>query len=81
MITASAPIQTDVLLFFKVALGVNILEVYGQTEMLGPATCTGLSEKKGGHVGGVLPSLKVRTKDLPEMGYTHKDSEGVRGEL
>ena len=49
--------------------------------MLGPATVTSVSEKSGGHVGGIMPSLKARTKDLPEMGYTSTDEVGVRGEL
>lgn len=29
MITASAPISPEVLTFFKISLGINILEVYG----------------------------------------------------
>ena len=49
--------------------------------MLGPATVTSINERTGGHVGGIVPSLKARTKDLPEMGYTSRDLEGVRGEL
>lgn len=81
MITASAPIAPDVLEFFKIALGVNVFECYGQTETLGPATSTSLTEKKGGHVGGVMPTLKCRTKDIPEMNYFSTDKEGCRGEL
>ena len=81
MITASAPISIEVLTFFKISLGINVTEVYGQTEVLGPATATSDKETVGGHVGGVVPSLKVRTKDLPEMGYTSNDEQGCRGEL
>lgn len=81
MITASAPIAPDVLQFFKIALGVNIFEVYGQTETLGPACSTSLTENKGGHVGGCVPTLRCRTKDIPEMNYYSTDKEGARGEL
>ena len=38
MVTASAPIAGDVLQFFKIALGIHVHEVYGQTENTGPAT-------------------------------------------
>jgi long-chain acyl-CoA synthetase len=81
MICGSAPIAPDVLQFFKVALGINIFECFGQTETLGPASSTSLVETKGGHVGGVVCSLKCRTKDIVEMNYYSTDKEGCRGEL
>ena len=80
MLTASAPISGDVLTFFKIALGVHIYEVYGQTENSGPATCTMPSDPTAGHVGGIGPNLKMRLRDVPEMGYLATD-EPPRGEV
>lgn len=40
MLSASAPISSEVLTFYKLALGIHVYEVYGQTETNGPATCT-----------------------------------------
>ena len=75
-VIGSAPISADVLIFFKIALGVNIIEGYGQTESIGPATNTHPTERGAGHVGGVVRSIKLRLKDVPEMGYFVKDNCG-----
>jgi long-chain acyl-CoA synthetase len=80
MITASAPISAEVLTFFKVALGVHIYECYGQTEMCGPATLTLPQDPTAGHVGGCVPSGKIRLRDVPEMGYFSTDNP-PRGEI
>jgi long-chain acyl-CoA synthetase len=80
MITGSAPISPEVLTFFKLALGIHIYEVYGQTETSGPATLTHPLDRTSGHVGGVLPSMRLRLKDLPEMGYLSTDNP-PRGEV
>lgn len=80
MITASAPIHTDVLTFFKIALGIHIHEVYGQTESAGPMTGTHPNDPFAGHQGGVMSTLKLRLKDVPEMGYLHTDPQ-PRGEV
>ena len=80
MITGSAPISPEVLTFFKLALGIHIYEVYGQTETSGPATLTHPLDTSSGHVGGVLPSMRLRLKDLPELGYLSTDNP-PRGEI
>lgn len=73
MVTASAPISGEVLTFFKVALGIHIYEVYGQTETNGPATCTIPADPTSGHVGGVFPAMKLRLRDVVEMSYLSTD--------
>ena len=70
----SAPINAEVLNFFKVAQGLNVYEGYGQTETLGPATLTMPGDYTGaGYVGGAVSSMKIRLRDVPEMGYLSSD--------
>jgi long-chain acyl-CoA synthetase len=80
MLTASAPISGEVLTFFKIALGIHVYEAYGQTETCGPATATKPGDPTAGHVGGVVPVMKIRLKDLPELGYMSTDKP-PRGEI
>jgi long-chain acyl-CoA synthetase len=80
MISASAPISGDVMTFFKVALGVHIYEVYGQTETYGPATATHPEDPTAGHVGGVFPGMRIRLRDVVEMSYLATDNP-PRGEI
>lgn len=80
ILTGSAPISGEVLTFFKIALGIHIYEAYGQTETLGPATVTLPGDPTSGHVGGVIPSLKIRLRDVPEMGYL-TTNDPPRGEI
>lgn len=80
VLTASAPINGDILTFFKVALGIHIYEVYGQTETNGPATITLPQDPTAGHVGGLFPTTKIRLRDVVEMGYLGTDNP-PRGEI
>lgn len=60
MVTASAPIQGDVLDFLKVATICPIIEGYGQTESGGASYLTSMRDPKSGHVGG--PAVNVEMK-------------------
>lgn len=80
MLSGSAPISAEVLTFYKLALGLHVYEVYGQSETNGPATCTHPRDKTPGTVGGVIPSIRVRLRDVPELGYLSSD-EPPRGEV
>jgi long-chain acyl-CoA synthetase len=80
MLSASAPISAEVLTFYKLALGIHVYEVYGQTETNGPATCTHPRDKEPGTVGGVIPSMRIRLRDVPELGYLSSDNP-PRGEI
>jgi len=81
MISASAPIDKQVLEFFKVCFCCPVLEGYGLTETSGGASCTWANDPISGHVGGPLPCVKWRLKDIPEMEYRHTDKPYPRGEL
>ena len=81
MATGSAPISTNVLNFLKVAFCCPILEGYGQTESTAASCVTLPHDSKSGNVGGPLPSIKVRLRDLPDMGYTSRDVPYPRGEI
>ncbi len=80
MISASAPISSEVLTFYKIAMGAKVYEVYGQTETNGPATLTHPRDTTSGHVGGVIPSMKLRLKDLPDLGYL-SSNDPPQGEI
>ena len=60
MITGAAPISKETLDFYA-ALDLPIMEVYGQSECTGPATCTSpMVGWKTGTVGPVLPGTTIR---------------------
>jgi long-chain acyl-CoA synthetase len=80
MCTGSAPINGDVLNYLKVVFGCPIIEGYGATESSAPISATWKNDPLAGHVGGVLPCLKLRLKDIPEMEYFSTD-ETPRGEV
>ena len=73
MITGSAPIDAKVLELLKVAFCCPFMEGYGLTETSGGSAVTLPNDPVTGHVGGPLPCVKWRLKDVPEMGYTAQD--------
>jgi len=81
MITGSAPISAEVMDFLRSSFSVPIIEGYGQTETAAAATCTLSSIHRSGNVGVPLPCAEIKLVDVPEMGYTAKDSVGPRGEV
>ena len=81
MVTGSAPISVEVLNFLKVCFCCPILEGYGQTESSAASCITLPNDRKAGHVGGPLPCLKIKLRDIPEMEYTSKDKPHPRGEI
>lgn len=75
MLTGSAPIAHDVLDFLKVSFCCPIVEGYGMTETSAGSFTTMTNDPLSGHVGGPQPNVKIRLKDIPEMGYSSKNPE------
>jgi long-subunit acyl-CoA synthetase (AMP-forming) len=57
--TAAAPIHPDIIQWFH-AIGLHIIELYGQTESCGPTTCNPPEDNRIGTVGRALPGVQVR---------------------
>ena len=74
MLTASAPLAADVMDFLKICFSCDLREGYGMTETCGGSFATFAGEKTSGHVGGPLANVKIRLRDIPEMGYLHTNN-------
>lgn len=76
MISGSAPLGENVMIFFRCMLGVPVVEGYGQTE---GTACSSISHPDDittvGHVGGPSGATEIVLVDVPEMGYRHTDRE------
>jgi long-chain acyl-CoA synthetase len=81
MVTGSAPISGEVLDFLKICFCCDICEGYGMTETSGGSFVTFPGDPQTGVVGGPLQNVKVRLKDIPEMGYLSTDKPYPRGEV
>jgi long-chain acyl-CoA synthetase len=58
LITAAAPIHPDLLRWLH-AIGLPVIELYGQTEVCGPTTCNPPEDNRVGTVGRALPGVRV----------------------
>lgn len=81
MITGSAPIDKAVLELLKVCFCCPFLEGYGLTESSAGSAVTLPRDPVMGHVGGPLPCVKWRLKDVESMNYKASDKPYPRGEL
>jgi long-chain acyl-CoA synthetase len=59
VVTGSAPISAPVHTFFRVLLGCNVYEGYGQTEGCAAAAITASSDLSAGHVGPPVHRLEL----------------------
>ena len=66
MITAAAPVHPDLLRWMH-AIGLPVIELYGQTEDCGPTTANRLERNRIGTVGPALPGVTVRIADDGEI--------------
>ncbi|KAK2721292.1 long-chain-fatty-acid--CoA ligase 1-like [Artemia franciscana] len=76
LVVGSAPLAGNVLTFIRCALGCVIVEGYGQTECVAPATLTTPGDAKPEHVGPPLPCCAIKLVDVPEMEYYTTDGQG-----
>jgi long-chain acyl-CoA synthetase len=75
MLTGSAPISGEVLDFMKICFCCPVIEGYGMTETSAGSFTTLMGDPVSGHVGGPQPNVKIRLKDIPEMGYSATNAE------
>ncbi len=85
-LSGGAPLNKDVMDFFKISYSVPFIEAYGQTEGTGAEFSTMGYESEAGTVGGLFDQCEFKLVDVPEMNYFHtdKDSNGnatPRGEV
>ncbi|EJT98400.1 long-chain-fatty-acid-CoA ligase [Dacryopinax primogenitus] len=79
--SGAAPISGEVLDWFKVVFGVEMVQGYGMTENCGTACHNFTSDPlPGGTVGGPSPANEIKLIDVPQMGYL-TDVPEPRGEL
>lgn len=76
MISGSAPLSAKVMNFYRIMLGIPVVEGYGQTEN---AACATLSHPDdmttAGHVGSPNTAVEIVLMNVPEMGYFHTDTD------
>jgi long-chain acyl-CoA synthetase len=65
-ITAAAPINPDLILFFQ-TLGIPLFELYGMSETTGPATTNLPGAFRLGSVGKALPGVEVQLAEDDEL--------------
>lgn len=76
LISGSAPLSKPVMIFYRVMLGIPVVEGYGQTENAACASITALEDMSTlGHVGVPNTTVDIVLMDVPEMGYLHTDTE------
>lgn len=76
LICGSAPINKNVMNFFRIMLSVPVCEGYGQTEGCGVASIAAIEDMNTyEHVGGPTPCNEIVLFDVPEMGYNSTDTE------
>lgn len=82
LISAAAPIHPDLIRWFH-AIGLPVIELYGQTESCGPTTCNPPEDNRIGTVGPPIPGTRVRIADDGEIlvqggnvciGYFHDEA-------
>jgi long-chain acyl-CoA synthetase len=81
MITGSAPIDPAVIQFLKIAFCAPVIEGYGLTETAAGSFITDIRDPNAGHVGGPIPTIRLRLKDVPDMNYLSSDKPYPRGEV
>eukprot|EP00536_Pseudo-nitzschia_multiseries_P017474 jgi/Psemu1/70228/estExt_Genemark1.C_15790005 len=76
VVSGSAPLSKNVMNFYRIMLGIPVVEGYGQTENAAACTISLPQDMTTcGHVGIPMPAVEVVLADVPEMGYFHTDKD------
>ena len=67
IISASAPLNGDILKFLRMVFACPIIESYGSTETSGPCFITQDADINTGHIGGPMPGVESKLKLLPDI--------------
>ncbi|KAF0539744.1 acetyl-CoA synthetase-like protein [Gigaspora margarita] len=81
MFCSAASLSEDVVEFLKIALGVNFIQGYGQTESTGSATKVLIGDPITSHVGAPTPCAEIKLVDVPSLNYYSTDKPNPRGEI
>jgi len=66
LVTAAAPTHPDLIRWFR-ALGLPLIELYGQTECCGPTAANPVDHVRIGTVGTALPGISLKIADDSEI--------------
>ena len=83
VISGSVPLKSNVVTFLRSSLGCVLVESYGQTELVAPATLTVQGDPDPDNVGPPLPCNHIKLVDIPDMDYWAYKGQGevcVKGE-
>ncbi|XP_076067495.1 long-chain-fatty-acid--CoA ligase 5 [Oratosquilla oratoria] len=76
VVVGSAPLAGNVLTFVRCALGCVVMEGYGQTECVAPATLTVQGDYHPDHVGPPIACNAIKLCDVPDMDYFAAQGQG-----
>ena len=77
IITGSAPISKDTLLFLRSCLDTGMRQGYGSTESFAGVCLSEPYERDPGSCGAIGVTAECRLRDVPEMNYlTHRELKG-----
>ncbi|KJF60544.1 AMP-binding enzyme [Coccidioides immitis RS] len=81
MVSGSAPLDSSLHQFLRLAFATTIVQGYGLTESFAVALCQSPNDLSAGHCGGVSPVVEACLMSLPDMDYSVDDKPYPRGEL
>ncbi|KAK2836887.1 hypothetical protein FQN49_006620 [Arthroderma sp. PD_2] len=81
MVSGSAPLDSSLHQFLRIAFGANIVQGYGLTESYAIATCQSGYDLTAGHCGSLAIAQEACLLSLPDMDYSVDDKPYPRGEL
>ncbi|KAJ2382848.1 medium-chain fatty acid-CoA ligase faa2, partial [Coemansia sp. RSA 2603] len=81
MICGSAYLDPKVQDFFRVGLSCNVVQGYGQTEIMAGGTIQTVDDTTTSNIGIPNPGVDIRLRSIPEIGYNVTDVPCPRGEM